>query len=200
MSYQQKPSSELGTSLPSNTGQNGGKWPPKYGRIYDYKGAMSTTNWHLPRAVPMTEQQSHLPSASRDWTPCCYSCWPSTPTEGVQGGVRHSELQGIWGDRTLDSWMFLGTDFMISILTSLPIYRSTKSLHGVIRSSWLTKTFVKWVLHGIVLPLQQNLICWLSPTAALEQSLRAIWDAVSRAAVLILLQIKFNSQLKTNNK
>jgi len=25
-------------------------------------------------------------------------------------------LQGIWWDRSLDSWMFLGTDFMISIL------------------------------------------------------------------------------------
>ena len=69
MSYQQKPSSELGTSLPSNTGQNGGKWPPKYGRIYDYKGAMSTTNWHLPNALPMTEQQRHLPSASMEIEP-----------------------------------------------------------------------------------------------------------------------------------
>ena len=35
-----------------------------------------------------------------------------------QGGVRHSVLQGIWWDRSLDSWMFLGTDFMISILAS----------------------------------------------------------------------------------
>ena len=53
-----------------------------------------------------------------DWTPCCYSCWPSTTPEGVQGGGRHSVLQGIWWDRSLDSWMFLGTDFMISILAS----------------------------------------------------------------------------------
>ena len=68
MSYQ-KPSSELGMSLPSNTGQNSGKWPPMYGWIYDNKGAMSTTNWHLPRAVPMTEQQSHLPSASTEIEP-----------------------------------------------------------------------------------------------------------------------------------
>ena len=54
----------------------------------------------------------------RDWTPCHYSCWPSTPPEGVQGGGRHSVLQGIWWDRSLDSWMFLGTEFMISILAS----------------------------------------------------------------------------------
>ena len=53
-----------------------------------------------------------------DWTPICYSCWPSTTPEGVQGGVRHSVLQGIWWDRSLDSWMFLGTDFIISILAS----------------------------------------------------------------------------------
>ena len=57
------------------------------------------------------------------------------------------------------------------------------------------KPFVKWVLHGIELPLHPNLIYWLSPTAALEQSLRAVWDAASRAAVLILPQIKLNSQL-----
>ena len=38
--------------------------------------------------------------------------------ELVQGGVRHSVLQGIWWDRPLYSWMFLGTDFMISILAS----------------------------------------------------------------------------------
>ena len=55
--------------------------------------------------------------------------------------------------------------------------------------------FVKWVLHGIELPFHQNLIYWLSPTAALEQSLRAIWDAASRAAVLIFPQIKLNSQV-----
>ena len=27
---------------------------------------MSTTNWHLPRALPTTEQQRHLPSASME--------------------------------------------------------------------------------------------------------------------------------------
>ena len=50
------------------------------------------------------------------WTPCCYSCRPSAIPERVQGGGRHSVLQGIWWDRSLDSWMLLGTDFMISIL------------------------------------------------------------------------------------
>ena len=53
-----------------------------------------------------------------DWTPRCYSWWPSTIPEGVQGGVRYSVLQEIWWYRSLDSWMFLGTDFMISIFAS----------------------------------------------------------------------------------
>ena len=78
----------------------------------------STTNRHLPRALPTTEQQRRLPSASGDWTPHHYTSWPSTTPEGVQHGVRHSMLQGIWWDRSLDSWVFLGIDFMISILAS----------------------------------------------------------------------------------
>ena len=53
-----------------------------------------------------------------DWTLCCYSCWPLNTPDWVQGGVRHSVLQGIWWGRSLDSWMFLGIDFMISILVS----------------------------------------------------------------------------------
>ena len=148
-------------------------------------------------------------SIASDWTakafvicfyvePCCYSCWPSTTPEGVQGEVRHSVLQGIWWDRSLDSWMFLGTDFIISILASSHMEKNTKSLHGDIRSSWVTKKpFEKWLLNGIELTLHQNLIDWPSPTATLEQSLRAIWGAASWAAVLILPQIKLNSQLSS---
>ena len=45
------------------------KCPSKYGWIYDHKGAVSTTNWHLPRALPVTEQQRHLPSASMETEP-----------------------------------------------------------------------------------------------------------------------------------
>ena len=59
------------------------------------------------------------------------------------------------------------------------------------------KPFVKWVLHGIELPLHQNLIHWPSPIVALEQSLRTIWHAASWAAVLILPQIKLTSQLSS---
>ena len=44
-----------------------------------------------------------------------------------------------------------------------------------------------------VLPLHQSHMTF--PPASLEQFLRATWDAVSQAAVLIWPQIKFNSQL-----
>ena len=132
----------------------------------------------------------------RDWTPRCYSCWPSTTPEGVQGGVRHSVYQGIWWDRRLDSWMLLE---QILRSQSLHLLISRDTLNSfMVRPSWLTKKpFVNWVLHGIELPLHQNLIYWLSPTAALEQSLRVIWDAASQAAVLIWPQIKLshNSQV-----
>ena len=37
---------------------------------------------------------------------------------GSSGWSGHSVLQGIWWDRSSDSWMFLGTDFMISIFSS----------------------------------------------------------------------------------
>ena len=46
------------------------KCPSKYGWIYDHKGAVSTTNWHLPRLLPMTVQQGHSQSASAETKPC----------------------------------------------------------------------------------------------------------------------------------
>jgi len=94
-------------------------WPSVFPsiRVFSNESALhirwlSTTNWHLPRALPTIEQQMHLPSASTDkwgdWILCCYSCWLSTIPEGVQSEVRHSMLQGIWWNRSLESWMFLG--------------------------------------------------------------------------------------------
>ena len=143
VSYRQKPSSELGTSLPRNAGQNGHEMPPKVWSDLWPQGGHVNYKLALTKSIA-NDWTTKLFAIClyRNWTPCCYSCWPSTPPERVQGGVRHSVLQGIWWDRSLDSWMFLGKDFMISILVSLPIYRTTKSLQGVIRSSWLTKNLL----------------------------------------------------------
>ena len=58
----------------------------------------------------------------------------------------------------------------------------------------------KFTVHVLLLlgPYHyQNLIYWLFRTATLEQSLRALWDAASWAAVLILPQIKLKSELSS---
>ena len=101
----------------------------------------------------------------RDWTPCCYSCWPSATPEGVQGGVRHSVLQGIWWDRCLDSWMFLGTDFMISVLASpLNPFMETSD-----PQDW-QKPFCKMSALWYWTPPSSKPYILTFPTAALEQS------------------------------
>ena len=63
---------------------------------------LSTTNRYLARAFA-----NHWPTTRAftiylcgDRALCCCSCWPSTPSEGVQGGVRHSVSQGIWWNRS----------------------------------------------------------------------------------------------------
>ena len=77
---------------------------------------LSTTNWHLPRALPTTEQQRHLPSASMETEPhAAIAVAFNNPREfREEGGTLCSR-------ESLDSWMCLGTDFMISILASPPI-------------------------------------------------------------------------------
>ena len=78
------------------------KCPPKYGQSYDHKESISTTNWHLPRALPMTEEQRHLPSASMEIEP------HAAITVDLQQSLREFRvergtlLQGIWWDRSLD--------------------------------------------------------------------------------------------------
>ena len=106
MYYQQKPSSELGTSLLSNAGQNGHEmplkvwlalWPP--GGHVNYKLAFtkSIANGWTTKAFAIC--------LYRDWAPCCYSCWPFTTPEEVQGG----SVQGIWWDRPLDGCIFFSS-------------------------------------------------------------------------------------------
>ena len=62
-----------------------------------------------------------------DWTPCCYSCRSSTTPEGVQGGARHSVLQGIWWDRSLDSWMFFSS---VQSLSPVWLFVTHESQHA----------------------------------------------------------------------
>ena len=55
--------------LPSNMGQNGHEMPPKVWLDLEPQGAVSTANRHLPRALPMTEEQKPLPSACMEIEP-----------------------------------------------------------------------------------------------------------------------------------
>ena len=69
----------------------------------------------------MTEQQRHLPPASTETGPHAAIAGDlQQPLRElrVEGGTL---LQGIWWDRSSGNWMFLGTDFMISILASPPV-------------------------------------------------------------------------------
>ena len=117
--YQQKPSSKLGTSLPGNTRQNGHEMPPKVQSDLWPQGGHVNYKLTLTKgtANDWTTKAFAICLCGR-WTPCCCSWWPSTTPKEVQGGVKHSVVQGIWWDMSLDSWMLLGTDFMISILAS----------------------------------------------------------------------------------
>ena len=131
------------------------------------------------------------------WTPCCCGYWPSTSPERVQGGVRHSVLQGIWWDRSLDSWMFLGTDVMISILAS-PLSREALNPFMVLHQIFMTnkKTFCKMSASWYWTPPSPKPYKLTFPHycfGAVSQR----WDAASRAAVLIVPQIKLNSQLSS---
>ena len=116
VSYQQKPSTKLGTSLHSNTGQNGHEMPPKVWSDLWLQGGDVNYKLALTKSIANDcTTKAFVICLYLDWAPC-YSCWPSTTPEGFQGGVRHFVLQGIWWDRSLDGWMFLGTHVMISIL------------------------------------------------------------------------------------
>ena len=107
---------------------------------------MSTTNWHLPRAFA-----SDWTTTRRAFAIClgCCSCWSLTlPEENSGWRERLSLLQGNWQNRSLDSQIFLGTDFMNPVLASPHIKKSNNSLHGDISSSWIAKSFCKvsaWV-------------------------------------------------------
>ena len=52
---------------------------------------------------PATEQLGHLSPASEETEPCAIAAVDLQHPKGVQGGVRHSVLQGIWWNRSLDS-------------------------------------------------------------------------------------------------
>ena len=91
---------------------------------------VSTRSWHSPRAFASDWTAATGASAiwlCRDWTWCCYSCQPIAPRqENSKWRSRHSMLQGNWVEQAFRK-RFSGTDFMIPILASRHIYKSTES-------------------------------------------------------------------------
>ena len=150
-----KSSPDLGMSLPSTMGQSGHEMPPKYGWVCDHEEALSTTNWYLPSACTRIKSCA---AAVAD-----FQC----PLKGFQGGEqkRDTLCSGKnWQDRSSDSWILSGADFMSLILVSPYIYKSTKILHGDDCSFWLAETFWKnMCLTACTLPSPQSHRCWPSP-------------------------------------
>ena len=95
---------------------------------YTFKSlSLRTVNYKLTLAKSIASDWTTKAFAlclCKDWTLCCCCCCPSTPTERVQGGVRHSVFQGIWPDKSLDSWVFSGPDFRIPSLHLLIFRRA----------------------------------------------------------------------------
>ena len=115
--------------------------------------------------------------------------------------MRPSVLSVKWQDRSSYSQTFSGADFMSPILVSPHIQKTTKILYGdtvphasedftrLLEAFW-KKCFMAWISPSPKI----TYILAFSP-ASLEQLLRAIRGAGSRAAASILLQIKLNLQL-----
>ena len=64
------------------------------------------------------QQQGHLLLPLRRLNPVLLQLLTFNTSWRSSGWMRCSVLQGIWWDRSLDDWIFLGTDFTISIPAS----------------------------------------------------------------------------------
>ena len=89
----------------------------------------------------------HLPSTSKMMLRCCYSCWLSILPENSSGwrsGKRHPILwEEKWPNRSSDSWIISGVDFMSPVLVLPCIQKCTETFHGDVCLSWLTVTFTR---------------------------------------------------------
>ena len=81
--------------------------------------------WRIPwteKPGGLQSKRSQLTHISMEIEPCAAIAASTTPA-GVQGGVRRSVLQGIWWDRSLDSWDVFRNRFYDLNPCSLLIFR-----------------------------------------------------------------------------
>ena len=136
---------------------------------------------------------------------CCCSCWFSAPSERSSGWKARKEVHCARGktSRTglqidiFRSWFYEPNPFISSYLEK----HSNSSWWQLSVSwlaesfTWLAETFWKNMFDCMYAPITKITYMLSFPAASLEQCLNAIGGAVSQAAVLILPQIKLNSQL-----
>ena len=128
----------------------------------------------------------------------------STPPERSpewRSGMRPSVLWANWQNRSSDRYFqekilwaqFLHLFISRKALKSFMVMSTPWDCSNIYETSRKLQKICAW-LH--VFPFT-NIMCiyWPSPHSSLEQYLSAIWNAFSRAIVLILLQIKLNSLL-----
>ena len=116
---------------------------------------MWTTNWHLPRALSMTEWERHLPSTSMEIKP------HATITVDLQQPLREFSVEWVtlcsrdWWVRSLESWMlFSSVQFNPSVSPILWIAACQASLS--ITNSW---SLLKLMSIESVMPSNHLILC-----------------------------------------
>ena len=96
---------------------------PTYGWIDDHKGALPTTDWHLPRALSRTEQEGrfHLPLRRLNPVQLQLLAFNTCTESRVEWGTLCSRESGRTSHYIVGFFFFSETDFMIPILAPPPI-------------------------------------------------------------------------------
>ena len=113
----------------------------------------------------------------------------------------HSVLWENWQDRSPDRYsqeLILWAQFLHLFISRKVLKPFMVTLFLVTSEGFIRLVENSWknmALIARILPSPKSHIYWPFPPASLEQFLIAIWGAVSQIAILILAQIKLNSQL-----
>lgn len=143
-------------------------------------------NWRLAFAIWLY----------KDWITSHCSCCPSTPPERSsmwRSEVRHSMLWENRKNRSSDIYIqeILWAQFLRLLISrkALKCFMVTSAPHDQQQPS------AKCILDCMHLPLHQNHIFTDLSPYLFGEVFQSFWNAASWAMVLILSQIKFNSQL-----